>query len=507
MLTEEQFTRVSAHVDGLRDTLAALCYSLDVNQTNYSLIENYFPIALPDKVMEQDFEPMIYWEVCSWYIMGAPDGFFDKGIDHLDDITVLVAVYYYPQCSYELYADIVNDAMLHVKSAEAKNAAREFKEQYVQMLYKLKEFGWKGFALPELVMRLSPLNDYARYDRLMSDYVPLLEIVTQTNRQKPQHKFLLADYVHEHRIYLPGRTDPHGEAQRPDISQEPESHPQDVPAPTVEADGGQDPFALLDSLVGLDEVKQEIRDLYALMQIREARARQGLNNQSLSLHCVLTGHPGTGKTTVARILAGIYKKLGILKKGQLVETDRQGLVASYLGQTAEKTDAVIKQALDGVLFIDEAYTLAEGGPEDYGREAIATLLKRMEDYRDRLVVVIAGYPGKMEQFINTNPGLQSRFTRYFRFPDYNADELMRIFLDRVSRADYELTDEAAAFMREYFSHAVSPEVKDENFGNARFVRNALEAITGYQARRLAQKQHWEGNALKLITLDDVRQLE
>lgn len=507
MLTEEQFTRVAAYVNGMRDTLTALRSLLAVNQTTLSLIENYFPVALPDKVIDQNFDSLIYWEVSSWYLMGTPDGFFDKGIAHLDDITVLVAIYYYPQCSYALYADIVNHAMLHVKSAEAKKEAKEIKEQYSQIFTNLSEYGWKGFALPELVMRLSPLNDYTLYDRLMGDYVPLLEIVMQTNRQKPQYKFLLADYLHEHRIYLSGQVREHLAECNPGQGQEAERQEQESGAPVHDADSGGDPFELLDSLVGLDGVKQEIKNLYALMVVREARARQGLKNQAVSLHCVLTGHPGTGKTTVARILAGIYKKLGILKTGQLVETDRQGLVASYMGQTAEKTDKVIRQALDGVLFIDEAYTLADGGAEDYGREAIATLLKRMEDYRDRLVVVIAGYPDKMEQFINANPGLQSRFTRYFRFPDYNADELMQIFLGRVARADYELTLEANNFMRAYFSRAVQPGVKDENFGNARFVRNALEAITGYQARRLAQNHHWDEKALKLITLDDVRQLE
>lgn len=515
MLTEEQFTRVLAYVNGMRDTLKYFCSLLSVNQNIYDLIEKQYPVSLPDKMVENNFEPAVVWDTAAWYLVCSPDGFYDKGLKHLADMPVLAASYF-DNCPYELFADMMNDAPLHVKSSQAKAEAGKIKDLCNDTLTKLNEFGWKDFALPELVMKLSPLNDYTFYDRLMADYVPLLEITEQTIGQNPEHKFMLTDYIHEHCFWLP-QSDSGRNACVPGdaVRQEPEEVPAgcvessavENPAVSVVSSAVEEPFALLDSLVGLDQVKQEIKDLYALMQVREARARQGLKNQTLSLHCVLTGHPGTGKTTVARILAGIYRELGILKKGQLVETDRQGLVASYVGQTADKTDKVIRQALDGVLFIDEAYTLADGGNEDFGREAIATLLKRMEDYRDRLVVVIAGYPGKMQQFIDTNPGLQSRFTRYFQFPDYSAGELMQIFLDRVVRADYELTDEAGAFMRDFFVHAVSPGVKDENFGNARFVRNALETITGYQARRIAGKQQWDSASLRLITIDDVRQLE
>ena len=180
----------------------------------------------------------------------------------------------------------------------------------------------------------------------------------------------------------------------------------------------------LNKLVGLATVKEEVKKLASFLKIQQLRKEKNLKAAPISYHCVFTGNPGTGKTTVARILAGIYKELGILKKGQLVETDRSGLVAEFVGQTAVKTNKIIDSALDGVLFIDEAYSLVAGGENDFGGEAIATLLKRMEDNRDRLIVILAGYSDEMQAFIDSNPGLQSRFNRYIKFDDYNADELL-----------------------------------------------------------------------------------
>ena len=260
----------------------------------------------------------------------------------------------------------------------------------------------------------------------------------------------------------------------------------------------------LDALVGLTSVKEEIRTLSNFIQIQQKREEQGLKASSVSYHCVFTGNPGTGKTTVARIVAKIYKKLGILSKGHLVETDRAGLVAEYVGQTAVKTNKIIDSALDGVLFIDEAYSLIGTG-QDYGKEAIATLLKRMEDDRDRLVVILAGYSKEMQDFINTNPGLQSRFNRYIEFPDYSAEELLQIFEMNVQKFDYKLEKEAAVAMAEYFQNAVNN--KDANFGNARFVRNIFEKTLEKQANRLSTDPDLDKDELTLITKEDLPILE
>lgn len=256
----------------------------------------------------------------------------------------------------------------------------------------------------------------------------------------------------------------------------------------------------LDTLVGLSSVKEEIKTLSNFIKIQQKRKEQGLKSSSVSYHCVFTGNPGTGKTTVARIVAQIYKDLGILSKGHLVETDRAGLVAEYVGQTAVKTNKIIDSALDGVLFIDEAYSLIGTG-QDYGKEAIATLLKRMEDNRDRLVVILAGYSKEMQDFINTNPGLQSRFNRYIDFPDYSAAELLQIFEKNVEKFDYKLEKEALVAMSEYFQHAV--ENKDANFGNARFVRNIFEKTLEKQANRLSTDPELDTEELTLITLADL----
>lgn len=257
----------------------------------------------------------------------------------------------------------------------------------------------------------------------------------------------------------------------------------------------------LKSLIGLSSVKDEVSFLANFIKLNQKRLEQGLPETKISLHCIFTGNPGTGKTTVARLLAGILKELGVLKKGQLIETDRSGLVAEYIGQTAVKTNKIIDSALDGVLFIDEAYTLAQGGAQDYGHEAIATLLKRMEDHRDRLVVVLAGYENEMKMFVNSNPGLKSRFNRYINFPDYNAVELMDIFEFYLQKQEYELSLDAKVFAKMYLLNVLSQ--KQIDFGNARFVRNLFEKTIEQQANRLAKTTEYNKKTLKVIVKEDI----
>lgn len=265
----------------------------------------------------------------------------------------------------------------------------------------------------------------------------------------------------------------------------------------------ENPGEELRALIGLGRVKKEVESLSNLLKVQELRKRQGLKNTTVSYHCVFTGNPGTGKTTVARIVAGIYRELGILKKGHLIETDRSGLVAEYVGQTAPKTNKIIDSALDGVLFIDEAYSLL-GGEKDYGAEAIATLLKRMEDDRDRLVVILAGYTDEIKAFINSNPGLQSRFNRYIQFDDYTAEDLLDIFKLSMRKSNYRIKREAFERLKAYFENAVAH--KDKNFGNGRFVRNTFERVVQNQADRLAHQMTITSDDLSIIALDDIEKL-
>ena len=244
-------------------------------------------------------------------------------------------------------------------------------------------------------------------------------------------------------------------------------------------------MAELDGLIGLDSVKREVRSLVNLIKVRKMREQHELKVMDMSFHMVFTGNPGTGKTTVARLIAKIYKQLGFLSSGQLIETDRSGLVAGYVGQTAGKVTEVVNSALGGILFIDEAYALARKGMDnDFGREAIDTLVKLMEDNRDNLVVIVAGYTDEMHDFLTSNPGLISRFNKYIDFPDYTDDELMDILTMNAKRQGYTVTDGANAVVRAMLE---SMSVSDRlDFGNARGMRNTLEKLVQEQANRLAE---------------------
>jgi hypothetical protein len=258
-------------------------------------------------------------------------------------------------------------------------------------------------------------------------------------------------------------------------------------------------MAELDGLIGLANVKAEVRRLTSMLQVQQIRAERGLPVIEISHHLVFTGNPGTGKTTVARLLSQIYRAVGVVAKGHLVETDRSKLVAGYVGQTAMKTLETLEASLGGMLLIDEAYALARGGDNDFGREAIDTLVKFMEDHRDDLAIVAAGYTAEMADFIDTNPGLKSRFTRTISFPDYTDDELVDIFLGLGDRSRYGCSDDALARVR----HFISTEPRARGFGNARFVRNLFETAIAHQAQRLAPLTDPSDEQLTTLTADDI----
>ena len=255
--------------------------------------------------------------------------------------------------------------------------------------------------------------------------------------------------------------------------------------------------------IGLEDVKKEVETLINLVNIQKLRKENGLPVNDLSLHMVFSGNPGTGKTMIARLMARIYKSLGILSKGQLVEVDRSGLVAGYVGQTAIKTSEVIEKAKGGVLFIDEAYALTNRGGNDYGQEAVDTLLKAMEDNRDDLIVIVAGYVELMEEFIHSNPGLESRFNRFLHFPDYSIDEMMAIFDMRCSQNGYSLAEDARPILRDVIK-LESMDIK--GFGNARGIRNLFERAVTAQANRLANDPEITKEDLMTFTADDIRTL-
>ena len=259
----------------------------------------------------------------------------------------------------------------------------------------------------------------------------------------------------------------------------------------------------LNDLTGLDSVKKEINNLTSLVKISKIREEKGLKTPNISKHMVFTGNPGTGKTTVARLLGNIYRCLGVLSKGQLVEVDRSGLVAGYVGQTAIKTEEAIKQAIGGILFIDEAYSLSEGkGEGDFGQEAIDTLLKAMEDNRDNLVVVVAGYPDLMEGFLASNPGLKSRFNKFINFEDYTSEELISILEGMCEKQEYKISEDVKKYLKEKFDEVLA-DIPD-SFANARTVRNLLEFAITNQAARIVNEDDLNEEKLMTIELDDIK---
>lgn len=278
-------------------------------------------------------------------------------------------------------------------------------------------------------------------------------------------------------------------------------------APAGEKKPETDPMEDLNELIGLTGIKHDVRELYDFTKIQKLRKDAGMKTVPVSMHLVFTGNPGTGKTTVARILARLYKQIGVLSTGQLVECDRSGLVAGYVGQTAVKTQKKIEEAMGGVLFIDEAYSLARSADQgtDFGQEAIDTILKAMEDHRDEFVVIVAGYTKPMETFIHSNPGLQSRFNKFIEFPDYTVDELLAIFDLNCRKYEYVPDPEAREQVKTLLM--LRKAQMPENFANAREVRNLFETIITNQARRIAVLEHPTKEEMQQITLEDLRDEE
>ncbi len=294
---------------------------------------------------------------------------------------------------------------------------------------------------------------------------------------------------------------PHAEEHTPKKTETSAENPKTEEEAAPEKEDIDDLRAELDAYIGLARVKAEVKSLINIASVYQMRREHDLPVAELSLHMVFSGNPGTGKTMIARFMARVYHSLGILSKGQLVEVDRSGLVAGYVGQTAIKTAKVLEKAKGGVLFIDEAYTLTAKEGNDFGYEAVDTVLKFMEDHRDDIVVIVAGYTDRMEKFIDSNPGLQSRFNKYLLFDDYTAEEMLGIFRMQCDKNGYTLDGDAESELQDYLKMAA--EAAGE-FGNARGVRNVFEKILTAQANRLAVAERITREELMRITKEDVR---
>ncbi len=255
------------------------------------------------------------------------------------------------------------------------------------------------------------------------------------------------------------------------------------------------------SLIGLKDVKEIVLEIQAYSEIRQQRIIYGLQTDSLTLHMIFKGNPGTGKTTVARLLGRMFQEIEILPRGHIVEVERADLVGEYIGHTAQKTRSQVKKALGGILFVDEAYSLARGGHKDFGKEAIDVLVKAMEDYRDQFILILAGYLQEMEYFLNMNPGLRSRFPLHIAFPDYTIDELMAIADAMAAEKQYLISSEAQFMLRQHLTRLANE--RRLKSSNARYIRNMLEKATRKQAMRLVKEKQYSRKKLMVLTPEDL----
>ena len=332
-----------------------------------------------------------------------------------------------------------------------------------------------------------------RKDEIILQQMDLIRSMTERNLRSMDTDFWGTPLM-ENRTARPQKTEKPEKAAPQTQAAKPEEKEEIPPKEKIE-----DLLAELDSYVGMDAIKTEVRSLINMVQVYKLRREHDLPTTDMSLHMVFSGNPGTGKTTVARIMSRIYHSLDILSKGQLVEVDRSGLVAGYVGQTALKTQKVIEKAMGGVLFIDEAYALNGKSENDFGQEAIDTILKAMEDHRDDLVVIVAGYTELMDRFIHSNPGLESRFNRFLMFEDYTPEQMVAIFKMQCKKGCYVLAQGTEELVRDF----IAEESADDSFGNARGVRNLFEHILVAQNNRLAKMENVTRDDLMQILPDDV----
>ena len=356
------------------------------------------------------------------------------------------------------------------------------------------------------------------YERLGQEFIACDARTNEDELTKlTDYCLVIEKFLRKHKLYEPGQRPPvkpvsgnsssvnnSSSDSKPSVNAELEAmkgklNKEEIPEGELKLD---DLMNELNELTGLDGVKKDIKSLINLLKVKKLREERDMKQPSLSLHMVFSGNPGTGKTTVARLLAKIYKCLGVSRTGQLVEVDRSGLVEGYIGQTATKTKEVVESALGGVLFIDEAYTLTAGKDgKDFGQEAVDTLLKLMEDNRDDLIVIVAGYTKLMEEFVESNPGLKSRFNKYILFDDYTGDQLFEIFMSMCEKQDYIPNEAGKNYVKQYLTQRAN--ANDENFANAREVRNYIERAIARQASRVVNIKNISDKQLRTLTKTDL----